>query len=483
MRTIFFVVATVALATGCATNPVTGESELMLVSESDEEDLGKQGDEEVVAQLGVVEEPSLLRYVEDLGARLAAVSHRPNMRFTFRILDDPVVNAFALPGGYIYLTRGILPYLQSEGALALVLGHEIGHVTARHHAQRLTRQQLLGLGIGISSLLGERFALVSGLASAGGQLLMLRYGRDDERQSDQLGVTYGARAGFDTLDGAAFFSTLGELAGDRGALPSWTSTHPDPGERQDTIGAKTRKAQAEAGKPAYTSDGPGYLRRLEGLVFGENPRQGIVEGGWVNHPELRFRFPVPGGWSVRNMASQMQLVSRDGQRAVLLTLGKGDDPAAAADAFEDGDGVEVNERATLVINGFPAVRLESVITAERGEEVGVVSTFIGKDRRVFAFHGLVEVRDLPGARRALAAIADGFQTLTDPRLLELQPAVLHVVEAPVTATFRELAGDWPIPDGLALDVRGLALMNGHASPEETVLKGTLLKMLRRRSSP
>jgi predicted Zn-dependent protease len=481
MRSIRATLAVLALATGCATNPVTGENELMLVSEADEEDLGRKGDAEVVAQLGLVDEPALQRYVEDLGARLVAVSHRPNMRFTFRLLDDPVVNAFALPGGYVYLTRGILPYLQSEGALALVLGHEIGHVTARHGAQRLTRQQLLGLGIGISSLLGERFALVSGLASAGGQLLMLSYSRDDERQSDLLGVTYGARAGFDTLDGAEFFKTLGALSSDRGALPSWTSTHPDPGERHDKVAKETRKAQVEARLPAYSSDGPGYLRRLEGLVLGEDPRQGFVENDWVNHPELRFRFPVPGGWSVRNMASQMQLVSRDGHRAVLLTLAKGDDPAASADAFEAGAGVEVEERAALKINGFPAVRLLSRITTQKNDELEVVSTFIGKDGRVFAFHGLAELPEMSSARSTFTAIADGFQTLTDPRLLEIQPAVVHIVEAPKTTTFRELAAEWPIPDGLALDLAGLALMNGRASPDETVLQGTLLKMVRRRT--
>ena len=345
------------------------------------------------------------------------------------------------------------------------------------------RQQLLGLGIGISSVLGERFALVSGLASAGSQLLMLSYGHDDEKQSDQLGVTYGARAGFDTADGAEFFTTIKMITGDRGALPAWNSTHPDPGKRQDDIGTKTRQAQADAGKGPYTSDGPGYLRRLEGLVFGENPRQGIVENGWVNHPELGFRFPVPGGWAVRNMASQMRLVSRDGQRAVLLTLAKGEDPVAAADAFEDSDGVEVTEREELKINDFPAVRLVSFISTDRGEELGVVSTFIGKDHRVFAFHGLVEIRDLVGARRALTAIAAGFQSLTDPRLLAIQPAVIHLVEAPTTATFRELAAEWPIPDGLELNLNGLALMNGHSNPEETVLKGTLLKMLRRRPAP
>ncbi len=469
---------TLSLLAGCATNPVTGERELMLVSERQEEELGREGDREIVAQFGVVDDPALQKYVEEVGQRLVTVSHRPNMRFTFRILDDPVVNAFALPGGFVYVTRGILPYLQSEGALALVMGHEVGHVTARHGAQRLTRQQLLGLGIGISTLLGERFALVTGLASAGGQLLMLGYGRDDERQSDQLGVTYGTRAGFDTTDGAAFFDTLAKLSGDRGVLPSWTSTHPDPGERSESVRAQSRQAAGAAADRTLTSDRAGYLRRLEGLVFGADPRQGYVERGWVNHPDMAFRFPVPSGWSVHNMASQLQLTSQDGARAMILTVAQAASPAEAADAFTGRDGIDVHDRADLQIHGFQATRVTSTLSTASGQ-VDVLSTFIAKDGRVLAFHGLAEPADMPQARNHLAAIADGFEALTDPEALSIQPAVVHVVEAPRTATFRELADAWPIPPGVELSLEGLALLNG-LEPHETVRQGTLLKVLRRR---
>ncbi len=472
------VLLSIALLAGCATNPVTGESELMLVSERQEEQLGKEGDEEIVAQYGVVEDPALQKYVDDLGARLVAVSHRPNMRFTFRVLDDPVVNAFALPGGYVYVSRGILPYLRSEGALALIMGHEVGHVTARHGAQRLTRQQLLGLGIGISTLLGERFALATGLASAGGQLLMLSYGRDDERQSDQLGVTYGTRAGFDTADGAAFFDALARLSGGRGSLPTWASTHPDPGERSETVRGLSRKAAADARGRTLASDRAGYLRRLEGLVFGKDPRQGYVERGWVNHPDLRVRFPVPGGWAVHNMASQVQLTSPDGERAMIVTVEEAATAAGAADAFEEREGVSVHDRADLQVHGFEATRLTATLTTTSGR-VEVLSTFIAKDGRVLAFHGLAEPADMPEARHALTAIADGFEALTDPEALAIQPAVIHVVEAPRTATFRDLAADWPIPPGVELDLDGLALLNG-VSPDETVPQGALLQVLRRR---
>ncbi|MCO5169213.1 MAG: M48 family metalloprotease [Planctomycetes bacterium] len=467
-----------ALVAGCATNPVTGERELMLVSKRQEEALGRDADREIVAQFGLYQGPALQRYVEDVGHRLVAVSHRPNMTFTFRILDDPVVNAFALPGGYVYLTRGILAYLQSEGAMTMVLGHEVGHVTARHGAQRLTRQQLLGLGIGITSLLGDDFALVTGIAAGGGQLLLLKYDRDQERQSDQLGVTYGTRAGFDTTDGATFFSTLQRLSGDRGALPSWFSTHPDPGERHDTVRAQSQRAQAEAGLASYQNDKAGYLRRLQGLPFGPDPQQGFLERGWVNHPAQRWRAPVPGGWTLHTQAGRLQLAAPDGARAVLVGLAKEGDAAAAASAFAAQEGVAVRDRSDLTVGGFPAARVESTIRTSNGE-VAVLSTFIAREGRVHAFHGLAEPADLPAARATLLGIAEGFQALTDPRALSIQPAEVHIVEAPRTGTFRSVVRDWPVPEGVGLDVEGLAILNG-VGADETVTQGTLLKVLRRR---
>lgn len=465
------------LVAGCATNPVTGDAELMLVSEDEEVELGRDGDREVVAQFGLVDDPALQAWVDQLGQGLARVGHRPGVRFTFRVLDHPAVNAFALPGGYVYVTRGLLPYLRDEGALAFVLGHEVGHVTSRHAAQRLTRDQLLGLGIGVASLLGERFDAVSGLASAGARLLLLKYSRDDERQADELGVEYGAKAGHDTTGGGDLFSALAALSTGRGGLPPWSSTHPDPGERRDTVRALSRRAQAERGAPAATSR-LAYVRRLEGLVFGDDPRQGFVEAGWVLHPQLRFRVPLPGSWTAHNLASQMQLVAPDGARAMVVTLAAGEDPAAAAAAFAAHEGIEAEDPVELTIQGLRAVRLDSTLPAREGD-VAIVSTFLARDGRVFAFHGLCEQDDLRLARPTLVAIPDGFAALTEPRALAIRPAVLHGVEAARTGIFRDLVADWPIPEGVAVDLTGLAHLNAVA-PEETVAQGTPLLVLVRR---
>jgi predicted Zn-dependent protease len=229
----------IVLSSGCARNPATGGLELMLVSESQEIAMGQQTDPAVVAQFGLYDDPSLQQYVANLGAQLAANSERPNLPWTFRVVDDPIVNAFALPGGFIYVSRGILGHFNSESQLVSVLGHEIGHVTARHSAAQMSQQQLAQLGLGVGVVLLPDLADYAGLAQAGLGLLFLKFGRDDERQADALGFRYLTRIGYDPREMPGVFNMLGrvsEAGGGRG-MPVWLSTHPDPGDREQSPGA------------------------------------------------------------------------------------------------------------------------------------------------------------------------------------------------------------------------------------------------------
>ena len=467
---------TLAALAGCAVNPVTGETEFMLVSESQEQELGREADQQIVAQYGVVTDANLANYVSDLGQRLAQVSHVKDWSFTFRLLDDPVVNAFALPGGYCYVTRGILAYLDSEAALAGVMGHEIGHVAARHGAQRMTRQTLFGLTFGLAgTLFGEGVGSLLGVASGAGELLMLKYGRDDERQSDELGVQYASSLGYDTADMAEFFNTLGrisDLSGSR--LPSFLSTHPDPGERYETVLQLTQKAQQPG--QTYTRERDAFLQRLEGLTFGPDPRQGLLRDGHFHHPELRFSFPVPQGWQVQNSASQVVMAPESGELAVIFTLGEGASAAAAADAFGGSQGVTVSKRVDLRVDGDPAVRLWTQVQSDQ-QTVATVSTFVQRDGRIYVFHGLAQSAQAVTQHEAqLVAVADGFARLTDPQLLNVQPVRLHVISADRTAPFADLVGGWPIPADAGIDAARLALLNG-VQPGDTIQRGTKLKVL------
>ena len=180
----------------CAVNPVTGKREFMLLSEADEIKLGQQSDPSIVQMYGVYDDEKMQKYLDDLGSKMVAVSHRSNLKFDFKLMDSPVINAFAVPGGYVYITRGIMAYMNSEAELAGVVGHEIGHVTARHSAKQYSNAQVAQLGLGLGSVLAPEFAGYAGLAAQGIGLLFLRFSRDHERQSDDLGVEYATKVGY-----------------------------------------------------------------------------------------------------------------------------------------------------------------------------------------------------------------------------------------------------------------------------------------------
>jgi predicted Zn-dependent protease len=190
----------------CAANPVTGKRELMLLSESDEIKLGQETDLQVVSEYGLYEDLGLTADLNGICQHLGKLSHRPNLTYHFKVLDASVVNAFAAPGGYVYFTRGILATLNNEAELAGVMGHEIGHITARHSAHQYSQAQLAQIGLGMGSLIGP--GVLSGLAQLGVGMLFMRFSRDNERQADDLGVEYSSRAGYDANEMANFFETL-----------------------------------------------------------------------------------------------------------------------------------------------------------------------------------------------------------------------------------------------------------------------------------
>jgi predicted Zn-dependent protease len=212
-KMIFYMFAAAALLLhgSCVKNPVTGGRQPALISTSQEIGIGQESHPEIIAEYGSVENPALQEYFSRIGHEIAKISHRPDLPWTFTVLDSPVVNAFAVPGGFIYLTRGILAYMNDKAELAGVLGHEIGHVTARHSVTQISQQQLFGLGLGVGSIFSSRFRQLSGLAETGLGILMLKYSRDHERQSDQLGVEYMSKAGYDPVQMSRFFEVFGCL--------------------------------------------------------------------------------------------------------------------------------------------------------------------------------------------------------------------------------------------------------------------------------
>src|SRR2546422_8944237 len=262
---------------GCAVNPATGARQLMLISESQEIAMGREYDQEVAASIGLYPDSALQRWIQQFGARLAATSERPNLPWTFHVVDDPVVNAFALPGGYIYVTRGILAHLNSEAELAGVVGHESGHVTARHSVSQMSKQQLAQLGLAVGSIASPEFGRYAGLAGQALGVLFLKYSRDNESQADDLALRYIRRGNYDPRGMPHVFELLTRVSQAQGGgrVPEWLATHPNPEHRRGRIEQEVVALPQNLSGTAVNRDE--YLRRLDGLVFGHNPRAGYFK--------------------------------------------------------------------------------------------------------------------------------------------------------------------------------------------------------------
>ncbi len=418
--------ALAVLLAGCATNPATGEKQFTLVSEGQEIQMGLEADPSIVGSMGLDPDSGRQRYVRELGMRLARVSERPNLPWTFRVIDDPVVNAFAIPGGHIYVTRGILAHLNSEAELASVLGHEIGHVTARHSVTQMTRQQVAQLGLVVGTVLRPDLARYTGIASQGLGLLFLKYSRDDESQADHLGLRYMRRAGYDAHRMPEVYTLLERVsqAGGGGRVPDWLATHPNPVNRRGAIDREIAALPPDSIGTVVNRDV--YLRHIDGVVFGDNPRDGFFHGSEFLQPELRFRITFPAGWTTQNQRQAVVAVSAQQDALEQLSLSDQASPDAAAQAFFSQPGVRGSPGRGSV-HGFAAAGgAFSAITQDSTALAGRV-VFVAYDGRVYQLLAYA-----PQARwAAYAGAADqsvgSFDRLTDPAVLAVQPWHVQVV--------------------------------------------------------
>jgi predicted Zn-dependent protease len=416
---------TVLVIAGCATNPVTGKREFSLMSEAQEIQIGQELDVEVQREMGFYEDRALHEYVETIGLRLARSSQRPNLPWHFAIVDAPAVNAFALPGGYIYLTRGILPYLDDESELAGVLGHEIGHVTARHAAQAYTRATGAGLGLALGGIFFPATRPFSGLAETGLGLLFLKYGRDDELQADRLGAEYAAQTGWDPAGVPGLLQTLQRIdeVSDRRGIPNWASTHPTPEDRVTRIQATVEELKAKA--PAeYRTDREDFLRRIDGLVFGDNPEEGVVRGNAFLHPDLRFALTFPEGWEISNGKTQVVAKQPGGEVYMVLQLvedAQGRDIEDVAVRSMRNAGYRQLEGAGTTINGLPAYVGTYEGNVQGLGRVRTRAAHVDAGRNVYIVAGIAQPDAFVLADRDFGTAIRSFRSLSREEAAEIRP--------------------------------------------------------------
>ena len=488
VRALAVVIATSAIVSGCVTNPATGKKEFSLMSVQQEIELGAQADAQIVAEFGLYNDQAIANYVSTMGQRIATKAEDPGYGFTFRVLDSPVINAFALPGGYIYITRGLLAHLDNDAQLAVVLGHEIAHVTARHSARQYTNMQLANIGVGLGSVLFEEVRPFLGALSTGLQLMFLKFSRDNESESDDLGVKYATLAGFDAKEGSEFFRSLERIQTEAemkngGKLPTWASTHPDPGDRESRVIQLAAKYAAET-SPTGGLGGVNpaeYNARLENLVYGPDPRQGFVESGFFNHPQLRFRFQVPQGWALANFATLVQMAPQNGEAVAEMSTVQGGTPSQVASAFlSQTRATVVTPAQNVTVNGHSAVRLVSSLNMDNGQggviPLTIMSYFIAKDNLVYVFHGYSTSAVFGSYQGTFQNTFASFATLTDQALLNVQPYRIDVISAPRSGPFNSLVQPPGRKRGVevTVDMLKLAIMN-QREPAEQVPAGTPLK--------
>jgi len=477
---ILLTVSLVLLIPSCAINPVTGQRQLMFMSEEQEVALGAQYDPTVISTFGLYEDEALLNFITEKGTEMGKISHRPNLQYHFRLLDSPVVNAFAVPGGYIYLTRGILAQFNNEAELMGVLGHEMGHVTARHTAQQQTRQQLSQVALAAGMIAVPEVAQFANEAAAAMELLFLSFSRANEREADRLGVEYSSKIGYDAHKMADFFEVLNkmQMASSHQGVPTWMSTHPDPGQRNIAVNQTTEEWQANLPAQSYAINTNEYLEMINGIVYGENPRHGFVENSMFYHPDLAFQFPVPKNWTLINSPLQVQLVPEDKNAAMLFELSQEKGADAVAQKTISDLKLTLIDKSNVSLNGLNAVATVSQQVSQNnaGQEqtVKVLSYFIEKDATVYTFHGLCLDENFSTYKPAFESTMKNFARLTDASKLTIQPDRIKVISInSASVSLKDAFDYYKVPQD---KFEEMALLNNRALTDE-LKRGDRIKIL------
>ncbi len=425
----------------CATNPVTGKKEFMLLSKEQEVQMGISYDPQVVASYGLYEDDKIQQFITTQGRLMARISHRPDLPYEFKVLDSPVVNAFAVPGGFVYFTRGIMAHFNNEAEFAGVLGHEIGHVTARHSARQYSRQMLGQVGLIAGIIVSPKFAEFADVASQGLGLLFLKYGRDAETESDRLGVEYSTKIGYDAREMADFFKMLKRLTDQSGGrLPTFMSTHPDPANRYENTKALAQKWQQRSSGRNLKVGRDSYLNMIDGLLYGEDPRQGYVERNTFYHPDLKFQYPIPNGWRTVNTPSQVQMAPEDGNALMVLSLSPKNNLTQAEQAYMETHQFEVTSRNNRQVNGLNARVVQGRQVDEQNQQViNILLYFMEYEGRVYQLLGMAYQQQYGNYESSFLRTMNGFDRLTDASKINVQPERIKIVKAPRTTNLRLLS--------------------------------------------
>jgi predicted Zn-dependent protease len=444
LKTVLLALPCLLLLADCAQNPVSGRQDFVMMSEAQEVNVGNQADREVKQQYALYNVNELAKYVEQVGQKLAKQSHRGGLEYRFTLLDSAEVNAFALPGGHVYITRGILAYLNSEAELAGVLGHEIGHVTARHSVRQMSAAQGADIALTIASIFSPalRNQSVQSVSNILGNALLSGYGREHELEADRLGAEYLSRVGYDTQ---AMIKVVGvlknqelfdaDVARQEGRQPrpyhGLFATHPDNDTRLKQV-----IAEATQRGGARVDDGAAAFRaQTAGMVFGDNAQQGVIRAGSFYHEELGLALKLPEGWRIANQPDKLAM-SGPGDEARLEMASQKRPNVTPQDLVARTLRGGAGEMDVTPVNGLPAA-----IGISRGRFFAAIY----QGDYAYLFSGAARTPELmPRHQEAMRASVKSFHALTDAERKLAKPLVIRHVTATAATRFADLAKNSPL---------------------------------------
>lgn len=452
-----------------------------IITRGQEQSIGAQEHPKIIQQFGgAYDEAKVSGYAATIGGRIVANSEQPKAQYRFTVLDSPTVNAFALPGGYVYVTRGLVALANSEAELASVLAHEVGHVTARHSARR--NNQSMGLALG-SAVLGALIGnpMVSNVINQGSQLYLLGYSRDQEYEADRLGIRYMVNAGYDPYAGADFLRNMERQdalesqlapAGGQGRPVEFLSTHPQTAKRvEEAIAAARTTGVQIAAKPRRRDE---FLAAIDGMVFGDSPEHGFVRERMFTHPQMRFTFTVPPGFRLVNQPDAVIAQGPEGM-AIKFDMAPLQQPMAMPSYLTQwAKGASLRSPESLVINGMQAATAVTTVSGQNGVQANMRLVAIAfQPNTVARFMILMPKKPSAQMTQELQRFTYSFRGLSASEAASFRPQRIKIVRTKPGETIASLAERMPFPDHREARFRTL---NGLA-PETVLAPGTAVKMV------
>jgi predicted Zn-dependent protease len=412
----FLIILPAVLTSGCATNPVTHWPEIMLFSNQAEIEMGKEGNEAVWKQFGRYDDPSLQGYIDQVGQNIARVNHRQELPYHYMVVDSAVLNAFALPGGYVYINRGLLAYLNNEAQLASILGHETGHVAARHGVKKY--QKAIGAQLVLASV--SLATQVQGLVLGTNLLLsaiLQGYSRKDERQADELGALYMYRAGYDPLEMPEFFKILNLMEKQSPTLiEQLFASHPLTPDRVEKTEAYARELiKGKASELAI--DRNRYISRLDNLVFGPSERDGVIDGTIYRNRYFRFQIQMPAGWKIERGDTGVTVAAQDPSKHYLCQvipreLAEKQTPQELAAAVEKNSGLQPYAASWMTIEGEKAYRVDYRVRSQSGGWLRLRLIYITRESIGFIIVNLASLQEFAAGEKMFNAAIFSFRLLS-----------------------------------------------------------------------